>query len=42
MARTRIWEFNESVDSRFDESRLHSMSEEEQYALLMKTLESLA
>ena len=34
---TRIWEFCESVDSRFDKSRLEGMSEEEQDALLMHT-----
>lgn len=31
---TRIWEFNASVDSRFDASRLEGLSEDEQDALL--------
>lgn len=34
---TRIWEFNEEVDSRFDESALVGLSEAEQEALLTKT-----
>lgn len=31
---TRIWEFSDSVDSRFDESRLAGLSDAEQEALL--------
>ena len=34
---TRIWEFDPSVDSRFDDSRLSSLSEAEQEALLKHT-----
>ena len=34
---TRIWEFNDAVDSRFDESRLAGLSEIEQEELLKHT-----
>jgi SET domain-containing protein len=34
---TRIWEYDERVDSRFDEQRLIGLSDEEQEALLAHT-----
>lgn len=34
---TRIWEFNDSVDSRFDDSRLSDLPDAEQGALLKLT-----
>jgi SET domain-containing protein len=34
---TRIWEFNDEIDSRFDETRVSNLPEDEQAALLKYT-----